>query len=81
MTGVGKRGVGSAKSKKTYKQGLRKTFQKRHIDQVRCSVLHVQCVLCIDVQAQLHDIAIATCLFPFLKPGCVTATTNYSVAS
>ena len=34
MTGVGKRGVGSAKSKKTFKQGLRKTFQKRHIDQV-----------------------------------------------
>jgi len=36
MTGVGKRGVGSAKSKKTFKQGLRKTFQTRHIDQVPC---------------------------------------------
>lgn len=51
MTGVGKRGVGSAKSKKTYKQGLRKTFQKRHIDQVRCAVLVVLCIQCISVQA------------------------------
>ena len=55
MTGVGKRGVGSAKSKKTYKQGLRKTFQKRHIDQVRCAGLAVLYIQYLDVQAQLRD--------------------------
>ena len=55
--------MGSAKSKKTYKQGLRKTFQKRHIDQVSCAVLAMLYVQCIDEKAQLHDIAIATCTF------------------
>ena len=33
--GVGKRGVGSSKSKKTHKAALRNGFELRHIDQVR----------------------------------------------
>ncbi|KAL3152205.1 hypothetical protein ABBQ32_001292 [Trebouxia sp. C0010 RCD-2024] len=32
--GVGKRGVGSSKSKKTHKQGLRAQFESRHLDQI-----------------------------------------------
>lgn len=34
-SGVGKRGVGSSKSKKTHKAALRNGFELRHIDQVR----------------------------------------------
>ena len=79
MTGVGKRGVGSAKSKKTYKQGLRKTFQKRHIDQVRCAVSAVLYTRYVDVQAQSPH-SIATCPYLPVKLGGLTATTNYSVA-
>ena len=33
-SGVGKRGVGSSKSKKTHKAALRNGFELRHIDQV-----------------------------------------------
>lgn len=33
-SGVGKRGVGSSKSKKTHKAALRNGFEVRHIDQV-----------------------------------------------
>ena len=32
--GVGKRGVGSSKSRKTHKQGLRAQFESRHLDQI-----------------------------------------------
>lgn len=32
--GVGKRGVGSSKSRKTHKQGLRAQFESRHLDLV-----------------------------------------------
>ena len=35
-SGVGKRGVGSSKSKKTHKAALRNGFELRHIDQVCC---------------------------------------------
>lgn len=33
-SGVGKRGVGSSKSKKTHKSALRNGFELRHLDQV-----------------------------------------------
>ena len=36
----GKRRTGSSKSKKTFKQGVRKSFRSRHIDQVT----HVACI-------------------------------------
>lgn len=32
--GVGKRGIGSSKSRKTHKQGLRAQFESRHLDQI-----------------------------------------------
>lgn len=32
--GVGKRGIGSSKSRKTHKQGLRAQFESRHLDLV-----------------------------------------------
>ncbi len=32
--GVGKRGIGSSKSRKTHKQQLRAQFESRHLDQI-----------------------------------------------
>jgi len=70
MTGVGKRGVGSAKSKKTFKQGLRKTFQTRHIDQVTCVCLQALDSGCAAWQREVTQNATSRRLVPCRQ--CVT---------